>query len=131
MKTSGGVLYMTPGTFTNSGGATLPNFFLSLSGGPGDLHSFPTRRSSDLGTTNLGGTFGTSFFGTGYSRAAGSIRSVEHTPELQSLRQLVCCLVLVDAGGLSSSQSGTIKNGTIKSNDTTALTGYTTLDTIT
>src|SRR5205814_5155371 len=57
-----------------------------------DRHSFPTRRSSDLdreGTVlRLRGAT------ADRSRAGGRLRSEEHTSELQSLRHLVCRLLL-------------------------------------
>src|SRR5438045_8184400 len=61
-----------------------------------DLHSFPTRRSSDLGPAR----FPRPAFRPGAGALApaqsvpGSIRSEEHTSELQSLRHLVCRLLL-------------------------------------
>src|SRR5687768_18489383 len=63
----------------------------------GNLHSFPTRRSSDLITSNP------SIFGIWMSRntrsgscarIACTARSEEHTSELQSRLQLVCRLLL-------------------------------------
>src|SRR5690606_41580257 len=80
-----------------------------------DLHSFPTRRSSDLGqqfavslprlaTVALGGgvSMGWSWDLTrhvnvafsGGLRRMGVIRSEEHTSELQSRENLVCRLLL-------------------------------------
>src|SRR5438309_7922608 len=60
-----------------------------------DLHSFPTRRSSDLGP----GRPGAPSWGTGTSSSRhgcwpGGARSEEHTSELQSQFQLVCRLLL-------------------------------------
>src|SRR5947199_4638044 len=78
-------------------------FFLYGSRAPRDLHSFPTRRSSDLDGTGSdrnaehdkltddppvaprGATGGSS---------VSLSRSEEHTSELQSLRHLVCRLLL-------------------------------------
>src|SRR5262245_66447348 len=76
-----------------------------------DLHSFPTRRSSDLG--GAGGAAGVPSMGTPRLAAAQKRactqcfpackrvsaplpdeRSEEHTSELQSLRHLVCRLLL-------------------------------------
>src|SRR5262245_65572538 len=58
-----------------------------------DLHSFPTRRSSDLSeparAQRRGGRGG-----RGRAGRAGSLRSEEHTSELQSLRHFVCRRVL-------------------------------------
>src|SRR5262245_62859281 len=74
-----------------------------------DLHSFPTRRSSDLSSrsaaparwrsslirlTTSGIRWGASSTpGASKMRPSGS-RSEEHTSELQSLRHLVCRLLL-------------------------------------
>src|SRR5438045_9788019 len=83
-------------------------FFFSRSADHRDLHSFPTRRSSDLvaaggGITvpiaiylivNAGGP-GAGGWGAAMSTdTAFDIRSEEHTSELQSLRHLVCRLLL-------------------------------------
>src|SRR5438270_13727466 len=64
-------------------------FFFSRYGAHRDLHSFPTRRSSDLAVMPPG------------SRAPGPAapgsrhrRSEEHTSELQSQSNLVCRLLL-------------------------------------
>src|SRR5687768_18032335 len=79
-----------------------------------DLHSFPTRRSSDLGGSGASRSprsWGTStcscptskggpsaHWTTGANGPTGSTRpaprSEEHTPELQSRLHLVCCLLL-------------------------------------
>src|SRR5690606_40889720 len=87
-----------------------------------DLHSFPTRRSSDLGNHPLGGhpgyldvtKGGTGLEITAIGRAqavmldpggsstalqrleapTGAVRSEEHTSELQSRENLVCRLLL-------------------------------------
>src|SRR5205814_9886754 len=84
-----------------------------------DLHSFPTRRSSDLGSaamieklikagadpnaalTTTGDTALMMAARTGKTRAVSvllesgaNVRSEEHTSELQSLRHLVCRLLL-------------------------------------
>src|SRR5947199_6797017 len=72
-----------------------------------DLHSFPTRRSSDLKDTCgrpavgprliaiRGGRWGSRVdAGTPPPSPNGDQRSEEHTSELQSLRQLVCRLLL-------------------------------------
>src|SRR5438477_8947592 len=68
-----------------------------------DLHSFPTRRSSDLAALRDGGRF---VFGTRHPQARawetwhpsavvdGCQRSEEHTSELQSHVNLVCRLLL-------------------------------------
>src|SRR6267378_4218254 len=72
-----------------------PFFFLCY-GDHRDLHSFPTRRSSDLtllapgARRNEGG--GMAQFRQGYAQT--NVRSEEHTSELQSRRDLVCRLLL-------------------------------------
>src|SRR5438034_1668344 len=82
------------------------NLFLYSSGAPRDLHSFPTRRSSDLPVADLknlpsgplyipqiadGSGFRTQFILMNTSAAQ---RSEEHTSELQSHSDLVCRLLL-------------------------------------
>src|SRR5436305_10881932 len=69
-------------------------FFFSGCGDPRDLHSFPTRRSSDLG-------FKLDEFVVYPAHGVGQIvaveeqdRSEEHTSELQSRPHLVCRLLL-------------------------------------
>src|SRR5436305_9797546 len=66
-----------------------------------DLHSFPTRRSSDLGTPTRGRRVGRRVAGkpsrgvaAPAGRLTGNSRSEEHTSELQSRPHLVCRLVL-------------------------------------
>src|SRR5438046_5397858 len=83
-------------------------FLFNCSGANRDLHSFPTRRSSDLGPlagldvrplqpvrgTGQGGSV---LGGRGPVRdeqPRGDRRSEEHTSELQSLTNLVCRLLL-------------------------------------
>src|SRR5437868_11838353 len=68
------------------------NVFLYCYGDRQDLHSFPTRRSSDL-------KFSTSCLGRGDAKVDGKdmstyYRSEEHTSELQSRFELVCRLLL-------------------------------------
>src|SRR5207249_8264463 len=69
------------------------NVWFGASGRHGDLHSFPTRRSSDLPWS-----FGSAASGT--PTTSGSVpsirvtRSEEHTSELQSRFDLVCRLLL-------------------------------------
>src|SRR5947199_10556700 len=81
-------------------------FFFYGYGDHRDLHSFPTRRSSDLvprlchwhstqsrnGRELQGGDFGGATDGGGVRPTP--LRSEEHTSELQSLRHLVCRLLL-------------------------------------
>src|SRR5438045_8648003 len=64
-----------------------------------DLHSFPTRRSSDLhgnGMTTFGVVAQIDEHGAEVRAGGveGERRSEEHTSELQSLRHLVCRLLL-------------------------------------
>src|SRR5437660_2520489 len=65
-----------------------------------DLHSFPTRRSSDLSPGRPGGgghrSHGSNAVVLGTAGRAGNPmpRSEEHTSELQSRGQLVCRLLL-------------------------------------
>src|SRR5438874_4295605 len=89
---------------------SLHRFFFQRYGDLRDLHSFPTRRSSDL-TNVIPAKAGTQFqrrwipsvipaLVAGTHRASGSgargslPRSEEHTSELQSRRDLVCRLLL-------------------------------------
>src|SRR5438874_10272137 len=71
-------------------------FFFYRYGDPRDLHSFPTRRSSDLivvvvhGEGGSGGALGIAIG----DRILMHERSEEHTFELQSRRDLVCRLLL-------------------------------------
>src|SRR5205823_10130774 len=75
-------------------------FFFNCCDAPPDLHSFPTRRSSDLINALLLDRSGTLWVGTeaGLERWQpehhGFARSEEHTSELQSLAYLVCRLLL-------------------------------------
>src|SRR5205814_5502628 len=96
-------------------------FFLSSPGSPPDLHSFPTRRSSDLlhllcevepferalpaGLAQPPRTIRVRQqreqrttqrrrIGGRDEEASDAVRSEEHTSELQSLRHLVCRLLL-------------------------------------
>src|SRR5690349_22837901 len=84
-------------------------FFFSSSGTHHDLHSFPTRRSSDLSGPRRPGSSSTTpsarWACTGSpcascrstsprSPATRGPRSEEHTSELQSRRDLVCRLLL-------------------------------------
>src|SRR5262249_60888029 len=101
-------------------------FFLHRYGSPVDLHSFPTRRSSDL--LQLGGEHveehshvgrvgtdggGEEIEGEGVlaasirADAADMGRSEEHTSELQSLTNIVCRLLLEKKNRHSSSSDKT------------------------
>src|SRR5438093_8345677 len=70
--------------------------FSSRYGHPRDLHSFPTRRSSDLDVAPVGRPRGHEFARVCVGQAPGptQTRSEEHTSELQSLTNLVCRLLL-------------------------------------
>src|SRR5205814_9811775 len=88
------------------------SFFFYLSGAHRDLHSFPTRRSSDLGpgSPTSSASTPTAPWSPAIRWAASAPtnsdwpiprplprrkhRSEEHTSELQSLRHLVCRLLL-------------------------------------
>src|SRR5438034_2908205 len=77
-------------------------FFFQLYRDHRHLHSFPTRRSSDLSSRTNGVTPGTSSTSTpsetsrrsSLPTAATRRRSEEHTSELQSHSDLVCRLLL-------------------------------------
>src|SRR3712207_8849236 len=86
-------------------------FFFKESGNHRDLHSFPPRRSSDLGGIGLvhrpivppwssssrqvvGTARATSVAVSGPPAPASAARSEEHTSELQSRQYLVCRLLL-------------------------------------
>src|SRR5438045_8321926 len=76
-------------------------FFSSSPPSHRHLHSFPTRRSSDLTsvdsrmTTNATeSTITTAPISEESPMCSARIRSEEHTSELQSLRHLVCRLLL-------------------------------------
>src|SRR5437773_8243967 len=70
-------------------------FFFSCSRPHRSLHSFPTRRSSDLAVLDDPRIFPAVAARYGIDAAtAGKIRSEEHTSELQSHHDLVCRLLL-------------------------------------
>src|SRR5438874_10433849 len=76
-------------------------FFFYCYGDHRDLHSFPTRRSSDLGcsvsrcaSTGDGRRANVHREDGSGARDGRSPRSEEHTSELQSRRDLVCRLLL-------------------------------------
>src|SRR5205814_10568714 len=81
--------------------SSLSFFFFYCSGAHRDLHSFPTRRSSDLSGA-LSATWAGALADRHGRRLAclafcvtySLSRSEEHTSELQSLRHLVCRLLL-------------------------------------
>src|SRR5437773_5844417 len=60
----------------------------------GDLHSFPTRRSSDLLGITAAAHFTPLVDAADLDGAALTTRSEEHTSELQSHHDLVCRLLL-------------------------------------
>src|SRR5437867_12997919 len=68
-------------------------FFLSRNHHHQDLHSFPTRRSSDL-DRHPGAVAPPAWSGDRAARGQKSVRSEEHTSELQSPYDLVCRLLL-------------------------------------
>src|SRR5690349_24670487 len=83
------------------------NFFISGCGNNRDLHSFPTRRSSDLGKSREAAVNRAQQYADQRELAsrqsrridcelacAPARRSEEHTSELQSRRDLVCRLLL-------------------------------------
>src|SRR5699024_12772045 len=80
----------------------LSSFLFYCSVDPRDLHSFPTRRSSDLacgvrcamGRSNRSGVADISHYTLSSALAGRWIRSEEHTSELQSRFDLVCRLLL-------------------------------------
>src|SRR5437870_10831434 len=71
-------------------------FFFSCFRDRRDLHSFPTRRSSDLPLRRQRQGIAASrrTVSDGGARGRGSDRSEEHTSELQSRGHLVCRLLL-------------------------------------
>src|SRR5437899_12882278 len=86
----------------SSGMSSPPVFFLYFCVHHRDLHSFPTRRSSDLSpaATRPGDTAVPRPRLVSRPRAA-SERSEEHTSELQSLRHVVCRLLLEKKNGVA------------------------------
>src|SRR5438874_8978310 len=103
----------------------LPSFFFYLYGDHRDLHSFPTRRSSDL--LDIGSPYSPCRSSAVPSlrhydlsetinprELAGGVpvsersRSEEHTSELQSRRELVCRLLL-EKKNRSRSESRTVQ----------------------
>src|SRR5438874_7249452 len=81
-------------------------FFLYGAGDHPDLHSFPTRRSSDLCRCSWSaGTTSTVGRPIDALSSAGE-RSEEHTSELQSRRDLVCRLLLEKKKNNRQTQAG-------------------------
>src|SRR5439155_22831226 len=76
----------------------MPPSFFSSHGDHRDLHSFPTRRSSDLAVRVDGGAgvdgAGRHVYVHDLGIGGGGVRSEEHTSELQSRGHLVCRLLL-------------------------------------
>src|SRR5438045_6471730 len=90
------------------------------------LHSFPTRRSSDLHlrddarhrhlVVEKEAAAGSTFAGSGF------LRSEEHTSELQSLRHLVCRLLLEKkktSAERNDADDNSVNNNTSKNNSAT------------
>src|SRR5947208_17155385 len=69
-------------------------FFFKSYGGHRDLHSFPTRRSSDLRVIRSGDHGHAGLLREAACRGLVAERSEEHTSELQSPDHLVCRLLL-------------------------------------
>src|SRR5205814_9916695 len=98
------VRYQLPPVADNSRVYLLASsFFFKRSRDHRDLHSFPTRRSSDLSicraetcSRRASGRSRSSArsWRTKRWRCISALRSEEHTSELQSLRHLVCRLLL-------------------------------------
>src|SRR5438034_7140553 len=82
----------------SAGHAVCTIFFFLGSGDHRDLHSFPTRRSSDLRRSRAGEPVERvpqrADFEPPRIRSVGAARSEEHTSELQSHSDLVCRLLL-------------------------------------
>src|SRR5438132_261031 len=89
------VLFMPIAWLMTASYSTRLNVLFSLYGGNRDLHSFPTRRSSDLESVmaiRRGERHQGRFDSLGDIRPGA--RSEEHTSELQSHSDLVCRLLL-------------------------------------
>src|SRR5688572_31563480 len=93
------------GRTSTSGAAVVYSFLMAADGSPRDLHSFPTRRSSDLRPARFPRALArqrrtrtvVSVRRTlsGSARLFAAVRrSEEHTSELQSQSNLVCRLLL-------------------------------------
>src|SRR5690606_41570337 len=83
-------------------------FFLCFTS-PRALHSFPTRRSSDLvpgspALPSIPVQAWTSSHGASRTLAPEALRSEEHTSELQSRENIVCRLLLEKKKNYSNSQ---------------------------
>src|SRR5437588_8769484 len=92
----------------------MPIVFFYSYGAHRDLHSFPTRRSSDLdalrispSSTAAHSNLATVFDRQGNWRKRSIIRSEEHTSELQSHSDLVCRLLLEKKNTVCPSQFAT------------------------
>src|SRR5436190_10937003 len=98
----------------STGGSWL--FFLVSYGDHLDLHSFPTRRSSDLVTWSGDGaavvlhdTTEVDNAGTFTITGNGNVvRSEEHTSELQSHSEVVCSLLLEKKNNAPFTNNGTV-----------------------
>src|SRR5438874_6196496 len=83
---------IAPSSITSHANFMSPIFYFYCHSHHRDLHSFPTRRSSDLGVFPCLAAWKQSE--TRCCRRTGVPRSEEHTSELQSRRDLVCRLLL-------------------------------------
>src|SRR5690349_23332740 len=93
-----------PPSVSGNGATSVPPSFMLCRGGPLDLHSFPTRRSSDLSRRapepppgarrrRPAARSAAPRRGTATATRRRRPRSEEHTSELQSRRELVCRLL--------------------------------------
>src|SRR5437588_9077876 len=82
------------GTCTSGAVGSLPLFFFYWYGDHRDLHSFPTRRSSDLGSLSARSINVMPSSPPRRRSVIKTSRSEEHTSELQSHSDLVCRLLL-------------------------------------
>src|SRR5438445_10122701 len=92
------------------------SFFFQCPGAPRDLHSFPTRRSSDLTRSRRPWMRRTTICRS--ERAAllvqnGRSRSEDHTSELQSRQYLVCRLLLEKKKETKNTQTADTRNPTV------------------
>jgi filamentous hemagglutinin family protein len=131
VRSSGGNIYLNPTSFTNASGANLTN-----NGGTLDIVAVSSLSNNgtialNAGTTNLGGTFTPAALASAnYTRTAGSLVNLTGTLDLGATTLDIGSAGLFKTGGLSSVNGGTLKNGTLVSNDATLLNGYGYLDTI-
>src|SRR5437762_13896241 len=99
-------MYSSTTAISSASGSGVPICVLSSYEAARDLHSFPTRRSSDLGGAALSASPQTTEAAIAAGRAASDAsvvigwRSEEHTSELQSPMYLVCRLLLEKKNGV-------------------------------